>query len=124
VARVREAIWLASHGATAAIDISDGLVADVGHMMRASGVEGGIELDAIPVMSGVSARDAAASGEEYELAIAARGALDEHAFAAAFGVPLTCVGSVATAGPAGAGVRLRSRDGFVDPLPGYDHFSR
>ena len=67
--RIREALWLASHGATAAIDISDGLLADAGHLAAASGVDLCIELDAIPVVSGASTLAAARSGEEYELAV-------------------------------------------------------
>ena len=50
--RIREALWLASHGATAAIDVSDGLLADAGHLAAASAVDVCIELDAIPVMTG------------------------------------------------------------------------
>lgn len=123
-ARIREAVWLAEHGATAAIDISDGLVADVRHLAAASHVEACLELDAIPVVSGASPLDAARSGEEYELVVAAPVALDEHAFARAFGVPLTRVGVVsAPRGNAGS-VRLHSSAGFVDLPSGHDHFSR
>jgi thiamine-monophosphate kinase len=123
MARIAEARWLAAHGATAAIDISDGLVADVRHLASASGVEAHIELDAIPVVGGVSPADAAVSGEEYELAIAAAGPLDEHAFAAAFGVPLTRIGSIVTVGRDDCRVRVRSRGTFVDLPAGHDHFS-
>lgn len=122
-ARIREALWLAAHGATAAIDISDGLVSDVSHMASASGVEVHIELDAIPVVGGVSPREAAASGEEYELAVASPRPLDEHAFANAFQLPLTRIGAVVPAGSGGATARLRSRGAFVDLVPGHDHFS-
>lgn len=122
-ARIREAIWLAEHGATAAIDISDGLVADVRHLAVASSVDACLELDAIPVMSSVSPLDAAQSGEEYELVVAAPIAIDEHAFAREFGVPLTRVGIVATAVASPAGARLRSHGKFVDQPTGHDHFS-
>jgi thiamine-monophosphate kinase len=40
VARIAEARWCAEQGARAAIDISDGLVSDAGHLARASGVAG------------------------------------------------------------------------------------
>ena len=122
VARVREAIWLAEHGATAAIDVSDGLVADVRHLVTASGVAACIELDAVPAMSGVSPEDALASGEEYELVVTTPSRLDEHAFAGRFGTPLTRVGAVIDA-PAGT-VQIRAHGGFVDLPPGHDHFSR
>src|SRR5690349_14773249 len=42
--RLAEARWLAEHGATAAVDVSDGIVADLRHLAAASGVR--IELDA------------------------------------------------------------------------------
>ena len=123
-ARIREALWLASHGATAAIDVSDGLAADLRHLATASGVDVCIELDAVPVLSGVSPIDALASGEEYELIVAAPARLDEHEFARQFGVPLTRVGVVTEpAGPPGT-LLVRSRGGFVDLPHGHDHFSR
>ena len=123
-ARIREASWLATHGARAAIDVSDGLVADVRHLAIASGVIGHIELDAIPVVSGSSPREAVMSGEEYELVVAAPRPLDEHAFAREFGVPLTRVGKVMAPATDAPGVRLRSRGAFVDLPAGHDHFSR
>lgn len=122
--RIQEALWLASHGATAAIDVSDGLLADVGHLAAASAVDICIELEAIPRVSGVSTLEAAQSGEEYELAIAARTPIDAHAFAREFGVPLTRVGVATAPASDGPRARLRSRGRFVDLPAGHDHFSR
>jgi thiamine-monophosphate kinase len=121
--RIQEALWLAAHGATAAIDISDGLLADAGHLAAASAVDVHIELDAIPVMTSVSPADAARSGEEYELAVTSTAAFDEHAFAREFGVPLTRVGIALPPGGAPR-ARLRSHGAFVDLPAGHDHFSR
>jgi thiamine-monophosphate kinase len=53
--------------ATAAIDISDGLAADLGHLCAASGVAGSIDLDAVPVAPGSTAALAASGGDDYEL---------------------------------------------------------
>jgi thiamine-monophosphate kinase len=55
-------------GARAAIDISDGLVADIRHLARASGV--GIELDDLPVAPGSTTEEVLGGGEEYELIVA------------------------------------------------------
>jgi len=121
--RIREALWLAANGATAAIDISDGLLSDAGHLAAASAVDVCIELDAIPVASGVSAFDAAKSGEEYELVVTTSGPIDEHAFAREFGVPLTRVGVVAASLDRSPRARLRLHGAFVDPPAGHDHFS-
>ena len=121
--RIREALWLASHGATAGIDISDALVSDAGHLAAASGADVCIELDAIPVVSGASALAAAKSGEEYELALTASDRIDQHAFAREFGVPLTRIGVVTAPRDSAPKARLRSHGAFVDQPPGHDHFS-
>ena len=121
--RIREALWLASHGATAAIDVSDGLLADAGHLAAASAVDVCIELDAIPAMSGASPLVAAKSGEEYELVVTLRAPVDEHMFAREFGVPLTRVGVVTAPSGHAPRARLRSHGRFVDLPTGHDHFS-
>lgn len=120
--RLREARWLAARGATALIDISDGLARDAEHLAVASGVSIRLDADRIPVIDGATFEDAAGGGEEYELLCAASHDVDVSAFAAAFGIPLTLVGSV-VAGQSPA-VEL-TRDGVrVAAPPGYDHFSR
>ncbi|MEP7000630.1 MAG: thiamine-phosphate kinase [bacterium] len=109
VPRVREARWLAVCGARAAIDISDGLLADASHLARASGVTLSLQPLQIPRMSGVSIEDAATSGEEYELLVAAPPSAGVRAdeFEREFGIPLTAIG-VATAPGSEAVVGLRA----------------
>lgn len=55
-------------GATAAIDISDGLAQDLDHLAVASGV--GYSLDSVPVADGATLEEALHGGDEYHLAFA------------------------------------------------------
>lgn len=119
VARIAEALWLADAGASAAIDISDGLAADARHLAAASGVELRLDGARVPCVDGVEPGLAVQSGEEYELLLTAPPALDAAEFEARFRIPLTEIGHV-VAGAAGA-VHIT---GVPDSgLTGYDHFS-
>lgn len=68
VARLAEGEAARRAGASAAIDLSDGLAADLAHLTAASGV--GAALDAVPVADGATAEQALAGGEDYELLVA------------------------------------------------------
>ena len=117
--------------ATAAIDISDGLLADLGHICRLSGVGATVDLGSIPVSS-IGAKhfhnDAGrtaivAGGDDYELCFTApansRESIAE--LTDMLGVPLTRIGQVKR----GKGVSLLGPDGKAVKVDGrgYDHFS-
>src|SRR4051812_14316694 len=55
-ARIAEGQWLAAHGANALIDISDGLLADAGHLGNASSVSISMNVDAVPCLDGCDVR--------------------------------------------------------------------
>lgn len=119
VARIPQGLAAAAAGATAAIDLSDGLVQDAGHMAAASGVALDLDLDALPVVPGADPVLAAASGEEYELLLTAPPGVDLAAALPA-PVPVTAIGRVVE----GRGVTARRGGAVVAVAPGHDHFSR
>ena len=65
VARVDEGRQARRAGATAMIDVSDGLVADLNHLARASRI--GYVLDRVPVAEGATEEQALHGGEDFEL---------------------------------------------------------
>ena len=73
--RVKLGQWLAASGATSALDISDGLLGDLGHILKASQVGAELDPDQLPVSTELltvagaqKARDyALAGGDDYEL---------------------------------------------------------
>lgn len=121
--RVREARWLEERGVTAAIDLSDGLIADAGHLAAASGVSIELDVSDVPVVAGVDRILALTGGEDYELLVGVpSGILDPaktNEFESRFQVTLTRVGRATS----GSGVRV-FKDGEEVKVTegGFDHF--
>ncbi len=105
---------LAAAGASAMIDLSDGIATDARHVADRSAVELRVRLEALPCAPGVSPEQAATGGDDYELLAAVPPARRGAAEAAA---PLTWVGEVS----AGSGLVLLGPDGPVSGLRGYEH---
>ncbi len=112
--------------ATAALDISDGLLADCGHIAVASGVALQIERARLPLSAPLKAlhglegarRHALSGGDDYRLAFTLPAA--ELPGLQAAGWPVTVVGQVM----AGQGVLLLDEQGqaLSVPVGGYQHF--
>jgi thiamine-monophosphate kinase len=118
VPRIEAAIGLAARGATSAIDISDGLIADLGHIAAASKVSIEIDLARIPRFGDAAPMEAASSGEEYEIVVTAP-EIDVVQFTSEFGLELTEIGRVVAGAPR---VELLNEGKEVGAPPGFDHF--
>jgi thiamine-monophosphate kinase len=117
--------------ASSAIDLSDGLISDLGHILKASECGARVDLDALPYSEAVKANVdaeralqwALSGGEDYELCFTVpelnRGALE--VAIGNLGIPFTCIGQI---GPESEGLQLMQGGKPVTlNLKGYDHFA-
>ena len=133
VPRLTEGAVLAANGASAMIDLSDGLASDAAQLARAGCVGLQIDLESLPVQAGVGSVAAelgvsvwdlaAASGDDYELCFCAperlRGRI-ESALADCGGVDVSWVGRVLEGNPAVPVLELREH-GQPRELRGFEH---
>ncbi|WP_087024340.1 thiamine-phosphate kinase [Thaumasiovibrio subtropicus] len=108
-----------------ALDISDGLIADLGHILKASQVGAVIDADKLPLSAELithcegdeqrAKQMALASGEEYALCFTAPAALELH------DLPVHCIGHITDS----AHLEITTAGKPVTwPLKGYDHFGK
>lgn len=127
----RIGLGLALRGiATAALDISDGLLADLGHILRASGTGAILDWQAIPkpklqqsqISESLLQQAVLAGGDDYELCFTAPVLQREylHGLSDQLGLPLSRIGQITE------GSGLQVLDGQVSMVlsqKGYEHFS-
>lgn len=117
--------------ASAAIDLSDGLISDLGHVLKASGVGARVDLDVFPLSEAMhrhvepdqALRWALSGGEDYELCFTVpelnRGTLD--VALANLGARFTCIGQIL---PESEGMQfVQNGTPVALDLKGYDHFA-
>ncbi len=133
IPRVREGIALAEAGIpTAMIDVSDGLLADLGHILECSGTGARLDLEKIPLssffrgkcspLSDLAYSTALAGGEDYELLFTAPPSAEAgiEAISARFRTPVTAIGEITS----GGGVTVIFRGSPYEIFgSGFNHFA-
>lgn len=126
----RMALGLALLGvANSCIDISDGLVGDLGHILRTSGVGAALNLEAVPCLPFVSTaldlpvmqHALLAGGDDYELCFTAPSNQYEHihGISKSLGLPLARIGQITNA----ADLHVYYQNNLLSLVAeGYDHF--
>jgi thiamine-monophosphate kinase len=126
----RVALGMALRGiATSAIDVSDGLLGDLAHILRRSNVGATVEVDALPRSAVLATLPLAqqreftlAGGDDYELVFSAppERATQVHDAARRANVQVTCIGRIERE----AGLRLVDKTGSVvaNGFVSFDHF--
>lgn len=132
--------------AHAMLDVSDGLLADLGHLLAASDAYARLDLEAVPLSAplrrlqanapGLVQELALSGGDDYELCFTTAANADEDIImlATRLDLPLSCIGWITHVGDApgqdplaGARHRIKLWDGDVrQPMPariGYEHFA-
>ena len=133
--RVTEGQLLGENGVKAAIDISDGLIADLAHICRASGVEARVRLPDIPIHPALKAAFgedaislALSGGEDYELLFTAPGMVIDKVRArgavSPLSIPVTIIGEI-TGGKPGRVTLLDENGGDIGlGKGGWEHFGK
>ena len=128
----RVSLGMALRGiAHSAIDVSDGLLADLGHILERSSVAAELQFDKLPASSHLSPylaqvlgqRCLLAGGDDYELCFTAPATrhADIEKLAMQLDLPLSCIGKIT----AGKGCVVRAADGSAISIEGagYEHFA-
>ena len=129
IPRVNEGQVLLRNGVNAAIDISDGLIADLNHICQASKVAARINLDCLPVHPAVKASFpdycelALSGGEDYELLFTADKTTMEK-LKRTLDCPLSVIGKLTREKPPGVTVLDSKGNTVAATRTGWEHFKR
>ena len=120
----RVALGLALRGiASAAIDVSDGLLADLGHILERSKVSAALRY-AVPPAPTFTQASFLAGGDDYELVFTASPAhrAELESIGQHLGIPLTRLGSITTGSPTEVSVIDVAGNNIMPTQRGFDHF--
>ena len=129
--RVSEGILLAGSGVRSAIDVSDGLLDDLGKLCKASDVAATVRADDVPVDAALKSafpdewpRLAMSGGEDYELLFAAPRSIISRILGLTE-TPITVIGEISEIKERSAGVTVFDQSGAAVAVDtaGWDHFA-
>lgn len=128
IPRVSEGLVLAENGVSSGIDLSDGLVSDLGHICKASKLGARIDVDSLPLADGLrellpdlALELGLVGGEDYELLFTAPAQTIE-AIKPLVGCPVTVVGQMTRDTEEQVLVVDRSGREYKRSGSGWDHF--
>ena len=128
--RIREGQKLAAEGIKCAMDISDGLAADLGHICEASRVSAIINIDNVPVHPAIKkafgndALDMAISGgEDYELLFTAGHDIME-SIKKQIDCPLTVIGKIVAGDEHRVSLSDNAGKAYTPSAKGWNHFGK
>lgn len=131
----RVALGIALRGiASAAIDISDGLVGDLGHICECSGVSAELYFKSLPrsgtlaecIDTSLAQHCLLAGGDDYELCFTAPQSMNANIerIAGELALPLSCIGRVLPLAEIPVSLLDEARNSMTIATSGFDHFSR
>ena len=118
--------------ASACADVSDGLLADLGHILERSGCSAEVDWDRIPVSTALRSltiarqhEAALTGGDDYELVFTAPAAAAERIYEAGLrtGTPVTRIGRIVPRTTTSVVVRAGDGALVLTPSVGFDHFA-
>jgi thiamine-monophosphate kinase len=121
--RIAQGLWLRRRGlATAALDLSDGLSTDLGHLCTESGVSAEVDAARLPLHPAATQAQALHGGEDYELLFTASATARVPCSIA--GVKITRIGRIVKLRRGQPAVTLLTPQGPQPLAPhGWEHFS-
>lgn len=122
--RIQAGQWLRKHGASAMLDLSDGLSVDLAHICEESQVSAVVKVDYLPIARHADLHLALHGGDDYELLFTAPPKVNIPRTIA--GVRVTEIGTIQPARNSRTPLSIQHPDGRIHPLKpaGWEHFSK